>query len=81
VNNFHDLAKYHSAESMLMSAEFTFKTALMREESRAGHFREDYPKRDDANWFKWITIQAGLTHTEFKTVPVPSGVFGTISSK
>ena len=26
--------------------------ALTRTESRGSHFREDYPKRDDANWLK-----------------------------
>lgn len=26
--------------------------ALNRQESRGSHFREDYPKRDDANWLK-----------------------------
>ena len=26
--------------------------ALMRTESRGSHFREDFPKRDDANWLK-----------------------------
>ncbi len=26
--------------------------ALQRTESRGSHFREDYPKRDDANWLK-----------------------------
>jgi succinate dehydrogenase/fumarate reductase flavoprotein subunit len=71
VDNFHNLAKYHSAESMLMAAEFTLKAALMREESRAGHFREDFPSRDDVNWFKWITIQSENSRTVFKTLPVP----------
>jgi succinate dehydrogenase/fumarate reductase flavoprotein subunit len=26
------------------------RAALRREESRGGHFRTDYPRRDDANW-------------------------------
>ena len=81
VDNFHDLAKYHSAESMAMSAEFTLRAALMREESRAAHFREDFPKRDDKNWFSWITIQLGQDQPEFKKLPVPPGKYGTISSK
>ncbi len=69
--DFHDLARYHSAESMTMAAEFTYKAALMREESRAGHFREDFPKRDDKNWFKWITIEQKNGTPHLSTLPVP----------
>jgi succinate dehydrogenase / fumarate reductase flavoprotein subunit len=69
--DFHDLARYHQAESMATAAEFIFKTALMREESRAGHFREDFPKRDDKNWFKWITIHRKGEEPSLATVPVP----------
>ncbi len=69
--DFHDLARYHQAESMALAAEFIFKAALMREESRAGHFREDFPKRDDKNWFKWITIQRKGEEAALSTLPVP----------
>jgi succinate dehydrogenase/fumarate reductase flavoprotein subunit len=71
IKDYHDLARYHSAESMAMAAEFTFRTALMREESRAGHFREDFPKRDDKNWFKWITIEQGKGGIKLATEPLP----------
>lgn len=69
--DFHDLARYHSAESMAMAAEFTYRAALLREESRAGHFREDFPERDDKNWFKWITIQSRDGAPRLTTLPVP----------
>jgi succinate dehydrogenase/fumarate reductase flavoprotein subunit len=69
--DFHDLARYHSAESMAMAAEFTYKAALKREESRAGHFREDFLKRDDKNWFKWITIEEKDGAPLLSTLPVP----------
>jgi succinate dehydrogenase / fumarate reductase, flavoprotein subunit len=69
--DFHELARYHSAESMCMAAEFTYQAALMREESRSGHFRGDFPKRDDKNWFKWITIQQQDGTPYLATVPVP----------
>ncbi|MGD1118240.1 MAG: FAD-binding protein [Dehalococcoidales bacterium] len=69
--DFHELARYHSAESMIMAAENTYRAALMREESRAGHFREDFPQRDDKHWFKWITIQQQDGVPQLATLPVP----------
>jgi succinate dehydrogenase / fumarate reductase flavoprotein subunit len=69
--NFHDLARYHSAESMLMAATFTYQAALMREESRAQHFREDFPVRDDKNWLRWINIEQGDGGPRLSTMPVP----------
>jgi len=69
--DYHDLARYHAAESMATAAEFTFRAALMREESRAGHFREDFPQKDDKNWFKWITITRKGNQPSLDTLPIP----------
>ncbi|GAB4457184.1 MAG: succinate dehydrogenase flavoprotein subunit [Anaerolineales bacterium] len=38
--------------NLLDLAEVTTVSALARQESRGGHAREDFPKRDDANWLK-----------------------------
>ncbi len=37
---------------LLDVAEATTVAALTRQESRGVHYREDYPRRDDANWLK-----------------------------
>jgi succinate dehydrogenase/fumarate reductase flavoprotein subunit len=73
--DFHDLARYHSAESMALAAEFTFRSAMMREESRAGHFREDFPQKDDKNWFRWITIERRKDKPFLDTLPVPLNTY------
>jgi L-aspartate oxidase len=33
------------------------KTALLREESRGAHVRDDFPERDDQNWRRHITLR------------------------
>jgi succinate dehydrogenase / fumarate reductase flavoprotein subunit len=38
--------------NMLEIAEVVAECAVNRQESRGGHSREDFPKRDDQNWLK-----------------------------
>jgi succinate dehydrogenase / fumarate reductase flavoprotein subunit len=47
-----DLAAALQLDFMLDLAEVTVASALARQESRGGHSRLDYPKRDDENWLK-----------------------------
>ena len=35
------------------------RAALRREESRGGHFREDFPQRDDIHWQRRIADKSG----------------------
>ena len=39
-------------DNLMATAYATAQSALVRTESRGAHSREDYPKRDDANWIK-----------------------------
>jgi L-aspartate oxidase len=41
-------------QDMLVVASLITRGALLREESRGGHRREDFPGRDDARWMKRI---------------------------
>jgi L-aspartate oxidase len=40
--------------NLLNAAVLTTKAALMREESRGGHYRNDFPNKDDLIWRKHI---------------------------
>jgi succinate dehydrogenase / fumarate reductase flavoprotein subunit len=67
----HGLGKYHEARAMAVCAEMTFRSALMRTESRGFHYREDYPKRDDKNWLKWVIARQEAGKMVVSTEPVP----------
>jgi len=67
----HYLVKAHEAASMALCAEMTYRPALMRQESRGFHMREDYPERDDKNWLKWIIIKKEGEEMKLWTEPVP----------
>jgi succinate dehydrogenase / fumarate reductase flavoprotein subunit len=66
-----DLLEALELGALLDIAEATTASCLHRTESRGGHFREDYPARDDANWLKHALIykQDDGRH-EFRHKPV-----------
>ncbi|HKN25455.1 MAG TPA: succinate dehydrogenase flavoprotein subunit [Candidatus Acidoferrum sp.] len=55
---------------LLDLAEVLVESALVREESRGAHFREDFPKRDDANWLKHTLAYKSEKGIEFQYKPV-----------
>jgi succinate dehydrogenase / fumarate reductase, flavoprotein subunit len=67
----HYLSKCHEVKSMILCAELTYRAALMREESRGFHFREDYPKADDKNWLKWIILKQDNGKVKLSKQPIP----------
>jgi len=40
--------------NLIILADLVTNSALLREESRGAHYREDFPERDDQNWKKHI---------------------------
>ncbi len=55
----HELQKAEGARNTLLIGKLTFLASLERKECRRGHYREDYPFRDDINWLKWIVLRSG----------------------
>ncbi|HTY67498.1 MAG TPA: succinate dehydrogenase flavoprotein subunit [Alphaproteobacteria bacterium] len=47
-----DLVETLEFDNLLAQSVVTLHSALNRQESRGAHAREDFPKRDDANWMK-----------------------------
>jgi succinate dehydrogenase / fumarate reductase flavoprotein subunit len=47
-----DLGEILELDNLLAQARVSLHSAIGRTESRGAHAREDFPKRDDANWLK-----------------------------
>ena len=59
-----DLMEAVELENLMGQSLVTLASALARQESRGGHAREDYPKRDDKKWLKhtlsWVDKKGGV---------------------
>jgi len=67
-----DLLEAWELGALLDTAEVTAVAALNRTESRGGHYREDYPKRDDKEWLKHSLAfrQDGEVELRYKPVTI-----------
>jgi len=51
-----DPLAYYEMVNMLTTARIIIHTARWRRESRGGHYRSDYPQRDDIHWLKHMSV-------------------------
>lgn len=70
-----ELVTAYRVQKMLKIALCIAQGALTRTESRGAHFREDYPRRDDAQWLKrtlatWSDPQATLPTLDYEALDV-----------
>jgi succinate dehydrogenase/fumarate reductase flavoprotein subunit len=57
-------------QNLLQVAEIMARASLLREESRGGHYREDFPYRDDKKWLKAISIKNVTGKMEMNTIAI-----------
>lgn len=53
----HELRLALETENLVLNAEMKLRASMFRKESRHGHFREDFPYRDDKNWLCFVILQ------------------------
>ncbi|MDP2931515.1 MAG: FAD-binding protein [Chloroflexota bacterium] len=56
--------------NMLTTSQMIARAALLREESRGGHYRLDFPLRDDRKWLKNIMLKQADGGMKLTTQPV-----------
>ncbi len=63
-----DLVAAIELRNMLQMGEIIAKVSRMRTESRGGHYRDDYPDRDDSNWLKSIRVMSDDGEMKLDTI-------------
>jgi len=69
--DFHYLMKTKEVEAIAMVTEMYLRASLMRTETRGGHYRVDYPVRNDDEWLGWIKIGQGQDGMQLRLDRVP----------
>ncbi|MFC1970434.1 FAD-dependent oxidoreductase [Chloroflexota bacterium] len=67
----HYLMELIEMKNMTAIAEGMLTASLTRTESRASHYREDYPNRDDRSWLKWVVVSQENGELNLHTEPLP----------
>jgi len=67
----HYLMKMTEVRGIMRLSELFVSASLFRKESRAGHFRVDYPERDDKNWLCRVVGREEGERIRYHKDPLP----------
>jgi succinate dehydrogenase/fumarate reductase flavoprotein subunit len=67
----HSLRLTQEVKNMVTVAEMYLRSRLLREESRDGALREDFPYTDNVHWLKWTTLQQENGKMRLGTQDIP----------
>ena len=67
----HELRLAHETKNRVLSVEMMLKSSIFRTESRAIHYREDYPRRNDPDWLADVMIRDNEGVMELVKKPIP----------
>lgn len=70
VSGVAQLIKLLELRNMLLLSEIICRAALLRNESRGAHYRNDYPEEDNVNWLKNIIVQKRDEKMTLESIPV-----------
>ncbi|MBW1862429.1 MAG: FAD-binding protein [Deltaproteobacteria bacterium] len=70
-NDTHELRLAHETRNMILNAEMKLRASLFRTESRATHYREDFPARNDREWLCWVLIKQDVDKMKLYKKPLP----------
>ncbi len=67
----HELRLAHETRNRILSVEMMLRSSIFRTESRGTHYREDFPKRNDPDWFADVRIRDRGGVMEVVKKPLP----------
>ena len=75
------LRRLLETENMIEVGKMVVSAALLRKESRGSHYREDFPKEDNARWLKNIVIRRQNEEMKLEERPVDMTYISPIGSQ
>jgi succinate dehydrogenase/fumarate reductase flavoprotein subunit len=67
----HELRLAHETRNRILSVEMMLRSSIFRTESRAIHYREDYPRRNDHDWLADVKIRDREGVMDIVKEPIP----------